>query len=419
MDAGSANPVPLAPEDLKILALESDTVAGHTCKVVLVGPGAPGIDELRASIGRRLGSAPPLTRRLGGSADAPAWVPDPDFDLAEHVLEQTEAAPLDAEQLRAAVARLFTGRLDRTRPLWRMDVLPLAGGGRALVWRIHHALADGTAAMRFGSAVLWDAVSAAAAPPAPHRRAEDARRHAHLAAFLRHELALSSRRSPFDARIGAHREVAFASVGLASLHDAAKRLAGATVNDAVLTCIGGALRRWIQHHHGHLGSVRVKVPVSLHHPGDDAGNRDSSFTVALPLHEEDPVTRLRAVHAATAVRKADHDAETLDELMRDLARVSPRLERFCARVEKSPRAFALNVSNVPGPRGRVSVLGAPVESVHSLAEIGERHALRVAVVSLGGRLEFGFCSDPSVFSGLQVLADGVEADARALAGAAA
>src|SRR5262245_47336475 len=82
----SAEVVPLDDADRTILALEGPTVAGHTCKVVVVGDGGPGIDELRDSIGPRLVAAPALTRRLGGPADAPVWEPDPDFDLAAHVV---------------------------------------------------------------------------------------------------------------------------------------------------------------------------------------------------------------------------------------------------------------------------------------------------------------------------------------------
>ena len=340
---------------------------------------------------------------------------DEHFDIDAHVVD-TGADPCDDAALRREVARLFAERLDRSRPLWRIDVVPRAAGA-ALVWRIHHALADGTVAMRFADTVLWDA--APAAPGAPRRgHPEDERRRIRLAAFLRHEVALGPERSPFDGTIGAAREVAFAHAPLRELHDAAKRIAGATVNDAVLTAVAGGLREWIQHHHGRLERVRVKVPVSLHHPGDDESNRDSFFTLELPLGEPDPVARLEAVRAATSVRKAEHDAETLDVLMRDLARVSPGLERLCRRFEASPRAFALNVSNVPGPRGAVEVLGAPVEAVYSIAEIGRRHALRVAVVSADGRLQFGFCSDPGIVEGLALMAAAVEADARALVDAA-
>ena len=57
-----------------------------------------------------------------------------------------------------------------------------------------------------------------------------------------------------------------------------------------------------------------------------------------------------------------------------------------------------------------------MDALSSLAEIGERHALRVAVVSLAGRLYFGFCAEPGIVDDLQVMAEGVEAEAGALIG---
>jgi wax ester synthase-like acyl-CoA acyltransferase family protein/uncharacterized protein DUF1298 len=417
-DNASMEGIALTDEDLTILALESAAVAGHTCKVVLIEEGAPSSEALAASIVERLPLAPALTRRLGGPADHPEWVDDESFEITAHVTA-ADLDPCDDAALRGEVARLFAERLDRSRPLWHIDVVPRPGGGAAVVWRIHHALADGTAAMRFADAVLWDAGPEAKARPArPHpARAEDARRHGRLAAFVRHEVSLAPERSPFDGTIGSDREVAFARAPLHELHDAARRLADATVNDAVLAAVAGALRSWIEHHHGRLGHVRVKVPVSLHHAGDGEGNRDSFFTLELPLGEPDPVARLAVVRAATAARKADHDAETLDVLMRDLAGASPQLEHFCRRLEASPRTFALNVSNVPGPPGSVTVLGTPVEAVYSLAEIGQRHALRIAVVSLGGRLHFGLCADPAIVGDVGLLAEGIEAEAAALVAA--
>jgi diacylglycerol O-acyltransferase / wax synthase len=382
---------------------------------------APSLDALRESVAARLAHAPALTWSLGGEAGSEAWIPEEDFDITRRVGAGEVPGPLDDDGLRREVARLFEQRLDRSRPLWRMDLLPLRGARAALVWRIHHALADGTAAMRFARAVLWDEGAAGAGPSRPHpseHERDDERRRGHLVRFVEREFGETAHRSPFDARIGTRRTIAFASADLGSLHDAARELAGATVNDAVLTIVAGGLRTWLEHHHGSLGTIRVKVPVSLHHEGDDAGNRDSFFAVAVPLGEPDPVERLRAVHAATATRKAEHDAETMDELLRRLASVSPRLERLCQRIEANPRRFALSVSNVPGPRAPVSVLGAPVERVYSLAEIGRRHALRVAAVSVAGRLCFGFCADPGVVEDLGEMAVGLEADAAALVAAA-
>ena len=403
--------IPLGAEDRAILALESDTVAGHTCKVIGMGPGAPGVEALRKAVADRLAAAPELTRRLGGTADEPAWVPDEDFDVSEQIVESDEA--LEPGGLNEAIARIFEQRLDRSRPLWRIDVLNLRDGGTALVWRLHHALADGMTAMRLARTVLWDE-EAAPPRPASHARADEGRRRAHLGRVLEREFAGSRTRSPFDGRIGRRRRIALAREPLGPLHDAAKRLDGSTVNDAVLTVMGGALRRWLEHHHGALGKVRVRVPVSMHHTGDHAANRDSFFSLALPLNEPDPVARLRATHAATAKRKADHDAEELDRVMRGLAGISPSLERFCERLEASPRRFALSVSNVPGPAGRLSLGGAPVSWVHSLAEIGEHHALRASVVSVGGQLCFGLCADPAIVDDLDEMAAGIGAEAQSL-----
>ena len=56
-------PIPLGPEDRAILDLEGPTIAGHTCKVVLMGRTAPDVGALRAAIGARLDAAPPLRDR--------------------------------------------------------------------------------------------------------------------------------------------------------------------------------------------------------------------------------------------------------------------------------------------------------------------------------------------------------------------
>ncbi|HEY3866235.1 MAG TPA: wax ester/triacylglycerol synthase domain-containing protein [Solirubrobacteraceae bacterium] len=411
------NLIPLGPEDRAILALESPTVAGHTCKVVRLGGPSLDVDALRARVAERLELAPALTRRLGGSAQEPSWVPDADFDLANHVVRAPVEGAVDHAGLLELVARLFEQRLDRAQPLWRMDVVALADGGSALVWRIHHALADGTASVRYARTLLWDhgpeEIAATPSQAAVAHAADDVRRRAHLAGFLRREYARGARHSPFDGSIGERREVAFAAVSLPDLHAAAKGLCGGTVNDGVLTIVTGALARWLRTRHGHLGRIRVKVPVSLHHEGDATANHDSFFSLAVPLNEADPVARLHTIHAATKARKAAEDARYREHLLRELAGV-PSLERFAERLEHSPRTFALNVSNVPGPRAPVSVLEAPVEHLHSIAEIAEHHALRVSATSLAGVLCFGLCADAELIDRLPLMAEGIEAEAQAL-----
>jgi diacylglycerol O-acyltransferase len=412
--------IPLSAEDRAILALEGPTVAGHTCKVILVGSPGPTVADLRELIDSRIDRTPQLQAMLGGDDREPAWVPDPGFDLERHV-RAVHGGPVEAERLPALVAEIFEQRLSRERPLWQLDVVPIGGERAALIWRLHHAVADGTTAMRFASALLWDTESGLSPARPRHssaQAADDERRRGHLGAFMRREFGESAQRSPFDGAIGTRRRVARATVPLQPLHDAAKRVGGATVNDAVLAIVAGGLRRWLEWHHGRLGSVRLRVPVSLHSEGDDAGNRDSFFTVPASLDEPDPVERLREIHVRTDERKQERDAAHLEQLMASLRTISPQLERLAERIEASARSFALAVSNVPGPRRPVSVLGSPVESMHSLAEIGRRHALRVAVVSIGGELCLGLCADPAIVDDLEAMARGVEAEAAELIAAA-
>ena len=423
---------PLSREDLSILALENDTVAGHTCKVIVLG-GPLRLAALRSSIAARLPRSPRLSMRLGEVDGAPWWVPDPQVDVAGHVVEAASPGPVDEAGFRATVASIFAQHLDRSRPLWRIDLIPrLSGGGSALIWRIHHALADGMTAMHMAGAVLWDE-EPAAGPRAPRPRrqprpqaAAEARPAAHhrMATLLAaaREAPQPWLRSPFDGHIDARRTVAFTGARLDELHRVAAT-SGATVNDAVLTVVAGGLRRWIEAHHGRLGAVRVKVPVSLHAPpssppgpGDDGGqpgNRDSFFCLDLPLGSANPLERLAAIRRATLVRKQEHDAQQLDAVMHRLAR-TPRLSRFAEHVLAHPRSFALNVSNVPGPRRPVRVLGVPVGALYSLAEIGEHHALRVAVVSLAGTLNVGLVADPTLLADVDQLAAGMQAEAATL-----
>ena len=170
-------------------------MAGHTCKVVLIGASAPGLEDLRASVAGRLAAAPALTRRLAGPTERPVWIEDERFDIAEHVVA-VELDPCDDDAVRGEVARLFAERLDRSRPLWRIDLVPRAGGGAAVVWRIHHALADGTTAMRLADAVLWDSAPARGRrirPPA--RPARPGRRPARPPGRLRPARAVAGARA--------------------------------------------------------------------------------------------------------------------------------------------------------------------------------------------------------------------------------
>jgi hypothetical protein len=408
----------LTQDDAQILRLESPVIKGHTGKVLIVAPGPGGralsVERLREQVGERMAAFPRLGQRVEEprfGLGRPAWVDAPEVDLAWHVAEPHHADPLSDEELRRAVGDLLSERLDHTRPLWRLDALRLTGERVALVARIHHAMADGVSAIRLIAGLLWDEEDQPS-PPTPARLAQapaadarEARVRVGLPAALRRELR-PGRDTKLDQHIGPAREVAWTSFPLERLkriqHGAAERV---TVNDVVLAVVAGGLRRWLPQVGGIADDLRVQCPVCLHAQEEDAGqlgNRDSFMNLDLPISEPDPATRLRMINTETSERKLDHDADTLYAFFHALGRFRP-LYRGVTRLTSGPREFALSVSNVPGPRQRPLILGHAVEQFSSFAEPADRHALRVSIISLGGELAFGLCSDPEAITDLDAL----------------
>ena len=77
----------------------------------------------------------------------PTWEHDSRFDLGKHVFTREVAKPGGRAELFAAAAEVFTGMLDRGKPLWELYVLRgLEGGRSALVSKVHHAMVDGVGA---------------------------------------------------------------------------------------------------------------------------------------------------------------------------------------------------------------------------------------------------------------------------------
>jgi WS/DGAT/MGAT family acyltransferase len=429
-------PERLSFDDARILQLESASILGHTCKLIVVEPDATGravgIAELREQIGARLDGVPRLRQRVVFPADhgaAPFWEDDPGFDLANHIGPVEVERPLDADGFRKTASELMGERLDHERPLWRLDVMPLEGGRTGVVGRFHHCMADGVSVMRMLSAVLWDPAvdkGEPAAPATPDRAEQSpdrqpvvdrARAAARLPGTLSRELRPGGD-SPLDRHIGKRRELAWTSFPLSELrrieHAAGP---GVTINDVVLAAIAGALGRWLQSVDAPPTRLRAKVPVSLHARDESAGqigNRDSFLFVDLPIAEPDPQTRLGLINDETRERKLDHDAETLYSFFHALGRFRP-LQKGVTRLTDQPREFALSVSNVPGPREPVHVSGRPVSEFCSFAEPADRHALRVAVVSLAGTVAFGLCSDPDAVGSLDTIADALTASVAELA----
>lgn len=409
---------PLSEQDAHILDLESPSITGHTLKLIVLEPGEPlDLDALRADVAARLAGQPRATERVVRDDDGPRWVADDAFDIDAHVRRSAAAGPLTRGELWRQVSELMSEHLDHRRPLWTFDVVgPLTDGREAIAARIHHAMADGIAGVRFLEAVLFDQHDAEPGHPAAGFRTDPAPSHLTEArrlpeAVLR-ELGRPGPRSPFDRPVGAARELAFTVVPLSELKAiGAARPQRATVNDALLAVVAGGLRGWLSAGGAAVHRLRAQVPVSLHHQGesaDELGNRDSFINVDLPLAEADPVARLDLIRAETAQRKRLGDAEELFDLFHALGRV-PHIGAAAQRLADSAREFSVAVSNVPGPSSAVAVAGRRVNHLFSSSEPAVHHALRISAISCSGDIGIGMCTDPTALPDVARLADHLEA----------
>jgi hypothetical protein len=409
----------LSPDDAHILNLESTAITGHTLKLVVLEPGPPlDVDALRPAVAARLSSQPRATDRVDTSAADARWVEATDFDIDDHVRRRVDGLTASRSDLWRIVSGLMSEHLDRRHPLWTFDVIgPLDDGREAIAVRIHHAMCDGIAAVRFLDDVLFDVrpqlPTAAnrpgvhAMPPALSRR-DQARR---MPAAVIRELGHPSARSPFDRPITVTRELAFTAAPLAELKSiGASRPTRATINDVLLTIVAGGLRTWLERHEGVRRHLRAQVPVSLHHRNEDAtesGNRDSFMNVDLPLGVRDPLAMLDLISAQTRERKRLDDADEMYDLLHALGAVR-YVGKAAKRLTNSPREFSLAISNVPGPPTVVEVSGRRVQNLFSSSEPGAHHALRISAISCAGDIGIGLCTDPQALPHIARMAEAVE-----------
>ncbi len=205
------------------------------------------------------------------------------------------------------------------QPLWDMWVVDGLEDSWALVWRVHHTIADGVGAMLLlghgfdsepgGGPTLADAILNQPVPPrepgcqqgscpgctaSGPRSAPCGRRHPHA---IPAAWALAPRPpSPLTGAVGPRRVWASVDVPLGEVK-ATGRALGATVNEVVLACVAGGFRDLLVHRGEPVDGrvVRNLVPVSMRPPGDgSAENRISGMLGHLPVGVVDPVDRLAA-----------------------------------------------------------------------------------------------------------------------------
>jgi diacylglycerol O-acyltransferase len=405
------------------------------------------IEAVQAAIGAKLHLVPrfrQVIRVPPRGRGGPVWVDAPRFDIRDHVLVHSLPEGSGEADLLAETEFLRRRRLDPSRPLWELWFMPgLADGRIAMFARLHHAIADGMAAMSTISTLLDtvpDAIPAPARPwtptPAP---SDDDLLADHLYGYLRkarggvsvltrprstlqrartawpaiRELLAEepSSRTSLDRVVGPDRNLAIFRTGLGQVKDVA-HAHQATVNDVVLAStaagLGALLRGRGEPVEG--TTVRIYVPVSLRRAGSGGpqrGNLIAQMAVPLPLGGTDPHRRLRGVSAETETRKA-RSRTSLGVLIG-----GPIARRLMLMAVMRQRVNVTSAS-IAGPTAPLYLAGARVIEVFPILPLIANEPLGVGALSYAGALAIGIVADRDAFPDLGVFAAGMRGELEAL-----
>ena len=419
--------------DAKFLYSETPTGHMHTIKMAVSDvSGLPddfSFDTLCAVLAQLLVKLPPFRRRpvdVPWGLGHPMWVEDPEFDLSRHLSRKVLDPPGDDRAVAAVVAEFAGTQLPRDRPLWAIRVVEGLSGGRiAVVVKLHHAVADGSAAV----ALLRNVVEAATTAPHPDpdvdpwrpeplptrgrlvRRAlhEQVTRVKGLPHLVRTSVtgARASQRTrrsfepmppiplhhiprtSFNVSLSPERTFAMTRLPLEALQDV-RRATDTTLNDVYLAICAGALRLYLIEreelpHRPLVASVPVSTDPDVNRM---SGNRVDNIYVAVGTDVADPLERLRTIHdgvvaARTVRQQLGHD---LLEQRADV--VPPQLYQRTVRLWSRSHAAdhlhpPLNVilSNVAGPREVIRIGPVDLEALYSVGPILEGIGLNITAWS--------------------------------------
>jgi diacylglycerol O-acyltransferase len=450
--------------DESFLHLERDGAHMHVASTVIFDGPAPDYDEFIDHVESRLHLVPRFRQKLRFvplGLNRPVWEDDPHLNLRYHVRHTSLPPPGSEDQLRTLAARIFSQRLDRSKPLWELWLVEGLKGGRfAIVGKSHHCLVDGVSGVDIAT-VLYDTEPEPTVPPAPggewlprpERSEADLAAEAVLDRFTNPadiaqgvasvirgpreiarraagalgaitELAgagMGAPSSPLNVPIGPYRRFAWVQGDLAEFKRIKDELGG-TVNDVVLAVVAGALARYLRSrgHSTHDLELRAMVPVSVRTEEERGalGNRVSAMMVPLPLWCEDPVERLKLITRTMGDLKSSRQAVGASLLTELAGFAPPTIAAQAARLTPRQRFFNLVVTNIPGPQFPLYVLGREMKTLVPMVPLAAQQAVCVGIMSYNGQINFGLIGDYDAVRDLDRLADDLEASITELSDAA-
>ena len=435
--------------DSSFLHLEDGPAHMHVASTLIFEGPAPDYVEFREHIRSRLHLVPRFRQKLRFvpfGQGRPIWVDDPQFNLDYHVRHTALPEPGSEQQLRTLAARVFSQRLDRTKPVWELWLADGLRDGRfAIVGKSHHCLVDGVSGMDI-TTVLFDTQPEPAPQPEPEpwapppepsdaqvlgralveRATTPAEAVRGVRAVLRRprqvgramvdglesvgalaRAGISAPPSPFNVEISPYRRFAWVRADLAEFKRI-KEAAGGTVNDVVLAAVAGALGRYLRAR-GHATAdleLKAMVPISVRAADEsgDLGNRVSAMYASLPVGIEDPGERLRAVSLSMGDLKESKQAVGASILTGLADFAPPTILGQAGRMQSRQRFFNMVVTNVPGPQFPLYLMGRELEAVFPMVPLAKRQAVCFGIMSYNGQVNFGLVGDYDAMADIDSLA---------------
>lgn len=442
----------LSGQDASFVYMETPTTPMHIGSVGIYDPStAPNgfvrFKDILQFIESRLGGAKSFRERLVRvpfDIDHPYWIQDPDFDLEYHVRHIALPAPGDWRQLCIQVARLHSRPMDLTKPLWEFIIVEgldniegLPKGCFALVAKVHHAAIDGMSGVEMSAAVHdlspdksnrfpeeeWKPDSKPGigdllisgyfnALRQPQKYLETMARSvpgiARLASELtKGDLSIAGARVPpktrFNAKVSSHRVFDGVPFPLSDVRAIKDAVPGATVNDAILTIIGGGLRIYLNDK-GELpeANLTAMAPISVRQEAEKAalGNLVSAMVVSLGTHIANPIDRLAHIHADAVNSKGLTNAvgaRTLTDYSQlipsGLAGLGARLYTRLGVANATAPVFNVVATNVPGSRVPLYFAGAKMVKMYGLGPIFDSMGLINTIYSYVDEIAISFTCD--------------------------
>lgn len=438
--------------DALMLYSETPNIHMHTLKVAVIDasnhPGDYTFELFQRTLGRRLHLLEPLRYQLVDmpfKLHRPMWLENARIDLDYHVRRARVAAPGGRRELDTLIGEITASPLDRTRPLWEFHFVEgMADNRFAVIGKVHHALADGVASANLMARAIdtrstsrseCDNDGGSVPPSTGVLLRAAARDHLdqirELPALITstvngitrvrrrsrerdHNATMAKNFRPpptfLNHLVPPGRTFASATLSLADVKATSKHF-GVTINDLVLATAAGALRELLLRYDGRAAEpIIASVPASLDtSPDRIVGNQLGAMLVSLPVHLDDPVERVTLSHAAAGIAKENFHLLGPAIMSRWSAYlpppVAPRAFAWLARHEAQNMLMNVPISNVPGPRERGTIAGAPMTEIYSVGPVMNGSAMNMTVWSYVDQFNISVIADDHTFADTHEVTD--------------